>query len=50
MLTLFGADTPAVISGWIFAPVAIGVAVAVLAASTSGPMLRRISTEPITDE
>ncbi|MGI8309102.1 FtsX-like permease family protein [Saccharopolyspora hattusasensis] len=50
MLTLFGADTPVVISGWIFAPVAIGVAVAVLAASTSGPMLRRISTEPITDE
>lgn len=50
MLTLFGSDTPVVISGWIFAPVAIGVAVAVLAASTSGPMLRRISTEPITDE
>ncbi|PKW13347.1 FtsX-like permease family protein [Saccharopolyspora spinosa] len=50
MLTLFGSDTPVVISGWLFTPVAIGVAVAVLAASTSGPMLRRISTEPITDE
>ncbi|MEV0088771.1 FtsX-like permease family protein [Saccharopolyspora sp. NPDC050642] len=50
MLTLFGDDAPMVISGWILAPVVIGVAVAVLAASSSGPMLRRISSEPIADE
>ncbi|MCI2418891.1 ABC transporter permease [Saccharopolyspora sp. K220] len=50
MLGLFGSETPVVINGWIFAPVVIGVAVAVLAAASSGPMLRRISAEPISDE
>ncbi|GAA0507203.1 hypothetical protein GCM10011581_41170 [Saccharopolyspora subtropica] len=53
MFTLFldlGENPRLVISGWIFAPVVIGVAVAVLAASSSGPMLRRISTEAISDE
>ncbi|WP_246470802.1 hypothetical protein [Saccharopolyspora phatthalungensis] len=50
MLTLVGEKATVVINGWIFAPVVIGVAGAVLAAFSSGPMLRRISTEPITDE
>ncbi|MGP4016647.1 FtsX-like permease family protein [Saccharopolyspora sp. 5N708] len=50
LLGLFGSETPVVINGWIFAPVVIGVAVAVLAAASSGPMLRRISNEPIADE
>ncbi|MER7077548.1 FtsX-like permease family protein [Saccharopolyspora kobensis] len=49
IFTLFG-DYPVVISGWILAPVVIGMVVAVLASSSSGPMLRRISAERISDE
>jgi hypothetical protein len=50
LLGLFSENAAVVIDGWIFAPVVLGVAVAVLAAASSGPMLRRISNEPISDE
>jgi FtsX-like permease family protein len=50
LLGLFSENAAVVIDGWIFAPVVLGVAVAVLASASSGPMLRRISNEPISDE
>ncbi|GAA2816027.1 FtsX-like permease family protein [Saccharopolyspora taberi] len=48
MLSLF--DIEGAISPWVFAPVALGVLVAVLATSASGPMLRRVSAEPFAEE
>ncbi|MDA3630476.1 FtsX-like permease family protein [Saccharopolyspora oryzae] len=47
---LFGDDMPVVLSGWLFAPVVIGMVVAVIAAASSGPMLRRIGAERISEE
>ncbi|MDA3644714.1 ABC transporter permease [Saccharopolyspora indica] len=49
IFTLFG-DYPVVLSGWLLAPVVIGLAVAVIASASSGPMLRRISAERISEE
>ncbi|QUH05558.1 ABC transporter permease [Saccharopolyspora erythraea] len=48
LLSLFEID--GALSPWMFAPVALGVLVAVLAASASGPMLRRGASEPFADE
>ncbi|WP_246154515.1 FtsX-like permease family protein [Saccharopolyspora hirsuta] len=50
IFTLFSGDTPVVLSGWLLAPVVIGMVVAVIAASSSGPMLRRIGAERISEE
>ena len=47
--TLFATE-PVVLSYWLLAPVVIGIAVALIASSSSGPMLRRISGERISDE
>lgn len=49
IFTLFD-DGPVVISTWLLAPVVIGTVVAVIAASSSGPMLRRISADRISEE
>ena len=48
LLGLF--DIEGALSPWVFAPVGLGVLVAVLAASASGPMLRRVSAEPFAEE
>lgn len=48
LLSLFKID--GALSPWVFAPVALGVLVAVLAASASGPMLRRVASEPFAEE
>ncbi len=49
---LFGIVSPKdpVLTPWIAAPVVLGLVAAVLAASVCGPALKRISTEPLTDE
>ncbi|MDQ0378301.1 FtsX-like permease family protein [Amycolatopsis thermophila] len=43
-------DAPAVISPWLAAPVVLGLAVAVLAASACTPALNRVRAEPLADE
>lgn len=48
MLPLFEAE--ASFTPWVLVPVTVGVIVAVLAASASGPMLRKVSAEPFTEE
>ncbi|GAA4854737.1 FtsX-like permease family protein [Saccharopolyspora rosea] len=49
LLTLFD-GAPQVFTPWLLTPVVVGVVVSVLAASSSGPMLRRVSAEPVSDE
>ncbi|MER7013057.1 FtsX-like permease family protein [Saccharopolyspora sp. NPDC000359] len=49
IFTLFGA-MPIVLTWWLLAPVVIGLVIALIAASSSGPVLRRIGAERISDE
>lgn len=50
LYSLAAAPGDIVLSPWLAAPVVVGVAVALLAASTCGPMLRRVREEPLSDE
>lgn len=49
---LFGlvSASPAVLSPWLAAPVALGALVALIAASVCTPALTRVTTEPLSDE
>ncbi|GAA4866017.1 ABC transporter permease [Saccharopolyspora cebuensis] len=48
LLSLFGAGS--VFTPWAFAPAVLGVAVALLASAVSGPMLRKVSAEGLSEE
>ena len=48
LLSVFHAE--AAFTAWVLAPVVLGVAVAVIAASVCGPALGRASTEPLAEE
>lgn len=50
LYSLVSAPSDIVLSPWLAAPVVVGIAVALLAASTCGPMLRRVREEPLSDE